>query len=873
MATGKKADGRRRGAPNRATVERQAEVAASGKIFERLRIFISSRMQELAPERVAIRDALDQLNLDGWIFEMDAGARPQGIQGTYRQEINDSDLYIGVFWRDYGDFTIDEFNYAKEKHKDCLVYEKRTEIDGQRDPKLQEFLDQIGKVETGITGRWFNTLEELREGVKQDVARWQAQKIRELREFNVRSKSIPVEIGEQRDLNILLGNVQRFWVEGVLERSMQRERLLEIGKDTQPEAVENPWEAVLQLPYERSSIVPLDKGILDVFADVERSLLILGQPGSGKTTTLLTLARELIKRAQGDNTEPVPVVFHVSSWTATEDPLSAWLENELSGKYRIPKRIGKVWLERHRLLPLFDGLDELSGQDRIACVGAINRFIKEVGLPGLVVCCRTEQYEELKVKLALNGAICLQPLTDVQIDAYVQEAGIALAGLRNALRRDSVLKDLARSPLMLNLMCLAYRDHDVEELAGRETPQELSTHLFSTYVDLMFKRRGQAERDYPRERAVAWLSWIAKRLLRHNQTMFLIEELQPNWLSTNSQRWAYLAGISLVLGLSMGLVNAIYWSISVIGNAESNGAAVVWLTVMPIWFLVLGWVDSIGSSSGPAVLDRLPPGSWRAAAKILVSASAWLLLVAILWPFVDEVLRLQLLWAGVPMVLWIGAKGSNQNMYYSIETVESLGWSLAQARRGVLPGLLSGLVVGSVVFLLPSEFKTQARGNQEWFLFFGFAAIGLGIGGTPWGLRTRSFEGKTLPNQGIRLSLKTAIFVSLNTVWLVAIAVAFKVAGQFDQITLSKTSVKTLLLCFPIIFLWFGGFEVLKHYVLRSVLGASGQLPLNLPRLLDHARSLNLMQRVGSAYIFVHRRLLEHLAISGQLANTQPPPR
>ena len=79
MATGKKADGRRRGAPNRATVERQAEVAASGKIFERLRIFISSRMQELAPERVAIRDALDQLNLDGWIFEMDAGARPQGI--------------------------------------------------------------------------------------------------------------------------------------------------------------------------------------------------------------------------------------------------------------------------------------------------------------------------------------------------------------------------------------------------------------------------------------------------------------------------------------------------------------------------------------------------------------------------------------------------------------------------------------------------------------------------------------------------------------------------------------------------------------------------------------------------------------------------
>jgi eukaryotic-like serine/threonine-protein kinase len=869
MATVKKAGGHRRVAPNRATVERQAQVAVSDKIFERLRIFVSSRMQELAPERVALRAALDQLNLDGWIFEMDAGARPEGIQRTYRQEINDSDLYIGVFWRDYGAYTIDEFNYAKEKNKDCLVYEKRKDIDGQRDPNLQEFLDQIGKVETGITVGRFNTLDELREKVKQDVTSWQARKIRELREFNVRYKSVPVDIGEQRDLNILLGNVRRFWVEGVLEKSMQRERLLEIGKDTQPEAVENPWEAVLQLPYKRSSIVPLGKGILDVFAEVERSLLILGQPGSGKTTTLLTLARELIKRAQEDNTEPVPVVFHLTTWIATEDPLSAWLENELSGKYRIPKRIGKIWLERHRLLPLLDGLDELSGPDRIACVGAINRFIKDIGLPGLVVCCRTEQYEELNIKLALNGAICLQPLTDAQIDAYVEEAGTPLAGLRNALRRDSILKNLARSPLMLNLMCVAYRDHDVEELAGRETPQDRSTHLFSTYVDLMFKRRARAERGYPRERTLAWLSWIAKRLLRQNQTMFLIEELQPDWLSTNAQRWAYLAGISLVLGLSMGLVNAIYWSTSLIGNAESNGAAVVWLTVMPIWFLVLGWADSVGSGSGRAVLDRLPPGSWRAAAKIVVSASAWLFLVAILWPFVDKVLRLDLLWAGVPMVLWIGAKGSNRSMYYSIETVESLGWSLAQTRRGVVPGLLSGLVVGSVVFLLPWELKTRLRENQEWFLFFGFAAVGLGIGGLLGGLRTRSFEGKTLPNQGIRLSLKTAIFVSLNAAWLVAIAVAFKIAGQFDQITLSRTCVDILLLCCPIIFLWFGGFEVLKHYVLRSVLGASGQLPLNLPRLLDHARSLNLMQRVGSAYIFVHRRLLEHLAISEQLVTSR----
>ena len=154
-------------------------------IYERLRVFVSSRMLELAPERAAIKAALDELNIDAWLFEEDAGARAQAIQQSYKEEIDSADLYIGLFWRGYGDYTIDEFDYATERNKDRLIYEKRADVDAHRDPKLQAFLDRIGKVETGVTARWFNTAEELREGVKQDAARWQARKIRQLRELNV----------------------------------------------------------------------------------------------------------------------------------------------------------------------------------------------------------------------------------------------------------------------------------------------------------------------------------------------------------------------------------------------------------------------------------------------------------------------------------------------------------------------------------------------------------------------------------------------------------------------------------------------------------------------------------------------------------------
>ena len=99
--------------------------------------------------------------------------------------------------------------------------------------------------------------------------------------------------------------------------------------------------------------------------------------------------------------------------------------------------------------------------------------------------------------------------------------------------------------------------------------------------------------------------------------------------------------------------------------------------------------------------------------------------------------------------------------------------------------------------------------------------------------------------------------------WLVTIAMALGIAGRFDNPF--KDLLGLLAVLFAILFLWFGGSEVLKHYALRTVLGASGQLPFNLPRLLNYARDLNLMQRVGSAYIFVHRRLLEHMAASGAL--------
>ena len=128
-------------------------------------------MQELAAEREVIEAALAEMEIDAFVFEHDAGAQSQSIQQTFLQSVETSDLYVGLFWKGYGGYTIEEFEHARMLGMDCLIYEKREDEGAGRDAELQQFLDKIGTVETGLTAKWFHTIDELRKSVKKDVAR------------------------------------------------------------------------------------------------------------------------------------------------------------------------------------------------------------------------------------------------------------------------------------------------------------------------------------------------------------------------------------------------------------------------------------------------------------------------------------------------------------------------------------------------------------------------------------------------------------------------------------------------------------------------------------------------------------------------------
>jgi len=82
-------------------------------------------MVELADERVVVDRSLQRLGISAWLFEDAAGSRPTTIQETYLKELERSDLYIGIFWKRLGKYTLDEFKHAKDNLKiDCLIYQK-----------------------------------------------------------------------------------------------------------------------------------------------------------------------------------------------------------------------------------------------------------------------------------------------------------------------------------------------------------------------------------------------------------------------------------------------------------------------------------------------------------------------------------------------------------------------------------------------------------------------------------------------------------------------------------------------------------------------------------------------------------------------------
>ena len=138
---------------------------------QRLRVFVSSTLQELAAERQAVRDAVTRLRLVPVMFEL--GARPHPPRQVYRSYLAQSQVFVGVYWQSYGwvapgeQVSGLEDEYLLSAGLPRLIYVKSPAP--ERESRLAEMLTRI-RDDGDVSYQHFSAAAELQRLVENDLA-------------------------------------------------------------------------------------------------------------------------------------------------------------------------------------------------------------------------------------------------------------------------------------------------------------------------------------------------------------------------------------------------------------------------------------------------------------------------------------------------------------------------------------------------------------------------------------------------------------------------------------------------------------------------------------------------------------------------------
>jgi predicted NACHT family NTPase len=198
-------------------------------------------------------------------------------------------------------------------------------------------------------------------------------------------------------------------------------------------------------------------------------LMVLGKPGSGKTTFLKHIAIQCDRAKFEPNKIPIFIPIKRFSEIANLD-LLAYISDEFAScgvEVRSPTESA---LSQGRGLILLDGLDEVPESDSNAVVKQIRQFVQKYYKNQFIVTCRIAA---AKYRFHDEGFTCVEvaDFNNEQIAAFASnwfvafsqnnlEAGQALASQfveQLKLNKNQQIRELAVTPILLNLTCLVFQ--------------------------------------------------------------------------------------------------------------------------------------------------------------------------------------------------------------------------------------------------------------------------------------------------------------------------------------------------------------------------------------------------------------------------------
>ncbi|MDE5100427.1 MAG: hypothetical protein O4861_19690 [Trichodesmium sp. St16_bin4-tuft] len=371
----------------------------------------------------------------------------------------------------------------------------------------------------------------------------------------------------QRNRDKLLNIVKREVLQ-LRSQSLHHAVIINLVRQQPPQQLKRSWELEVKVGKRPIFKLPDQVNIIQVFDRMKGKLLILGNPGGGKTTTLLELARRLVIRAEKEQNLPIPVLLDLSTWENPNHKISDWLVYQLKFKYNISLKVTREWLENKLILPLIDGFDQVSPELSEYCLEEINKLSVDFQPKHLVVCSSFAAYKNCYNKLRVNAAVLLQPLKNSHIKDYLLAS--RSRELWVYIQDEPELLNLAKIPLMLSMMTLAYEEILIAAWRRITSKQIREKYLLNAYVRFQLgvenkdKWYSRGQEPLP-EQTRRWLAWLAKRMAAENIQEFTIKKLQPSWLDTNGELQAYKLIVNLISilfwGFTFGFIFGYVWEL------------------------------------------------------------------------------------------------------------------------------------------------------------------------------------------------------------------------------------------------------------------------------------------------------------------------